>query len=64
MIRCVALNKESALMDTVAVLECTLATEFTAEVRNKKDCGIGGTRRVNEDKPTVFLVCYKMFLVR
>lgn len=41
MISIVALNKESVSMESAAALECTLVTDFTAEVRNEKHGGIG-----------------------
>lgn len=46
-------------MEYAAVLECTLATEFTAEVRNEKHGGIGGTKvtkRVKENWPNFLAV--------
>lgn len=52
MISIVALNKESVSMESAAALECTLVTDFTAEVRNEKHGRIGGTKvtkRVKEN---------------
>ena len=36
MIRLVRLNMESVSLDSAVVLECTLATESTADVRNEE----------------------------
>ena len=41
LIKIVKPNRESVSKDIAAVLECSLETVSTAEVRNKKDCVFG-----------------------
>lgn len=66
MIRSVRLNKEDVSKSSAAVLDCTLATDFTAGVKKSKklDCVIGRTIRVKRRTTFFSFLLTQYFLAR